>query len=167
MAPFLFPQSFAANYFSTMNFNNLVIWFRSSIQSLLEIFLISLPILIWLVSLRSIGDGHTLSWKSPVTTFFALSLWITVLRDGLRAFHRDTETGDRFQREIVTLYALAGVVLTTVLLAMSVASSVQPDRYILSFHTAFNKIMVVGGGLSAWFIKSILIQRREYQAYYS
>lgn len=150
-----------------MGSKNFTIWFRSSTQALLEISLMLLPIIIWGIALHSIGKGSSLNLKNPVTTFFALSLWLSTLRDGLKTFNRDSEEGDRFQREIITIYSLIGVILTSVLLTLSVAHSAESERYILSFHSTYNTIMICAGAASAWLIKTILIQRKDYGTYYS
>lgn len=149
-----------------MNWENIRVGYRSSVQAFLEIFMVVLPLLIWMISLRSIGHADTLTLKSPATSFLALSLWLCILRDGLKAFNRDNE-GDRFQREIVTLCALGGVILCVVLLTMSVGNSVDPQRYILSFHASFNLLMICAGAVMAWFIKAVLIQRKDYNVYFS
>lgn len=149
-----------------MNWGNLRVGYRSSVQAFIEIFMITLPLLIWMISLRSMGHADALTLKSPATTFLALSLWLCILRDGLKAFNRDNE-GDRFQREIVTLSALMGVILCAVLLTMAVENSVDPQRYILSFHSSFNLFMICAGGTLAWLVKAVLIQRKDYNVYFS
>lgn len=135
-------------------------------QALVELFLLSLPIVVWLISLHSIGEGNRLNFNSPAVNFLGLSIWLATLRDGLKAFHRETEASDRFQKEIITLTASVGVVLASILLAMSVTNSVQPERYILSFHSEFSELLIFSGASLCWFTKTVLIQRREYQAYY-
>lgn len=142
------------------------IWFRPTIQALLEILLMSLPILIWLAVLQSIGSGSNLTWKSPATCFFALSLWLSVTRDTQKAFHREGNDSDKFFREISTAYSLIGVVITAIMLAMSVANSAAPDRYILNFHALHTQVIFYAGCVSALTTKTILIQRKDYKFYF-
>lgn len=85
-----------------MRWENIRVGYRSSVQAFLEIFMVVLSLLIWMSSLRSIGQADTLTLKSPTTSFLAPSLWLCILRGELKAFNRDNE-GDLFQRDIVAL----------------------------------------------------------------
>lgn len=137
---------------------------KSLLWACYETALAVLPVLVWGVTLFSIGQD-TQIWKLPAWSFLSVSIFVTILRDGLRAFHRETAKDDKLSRDVIVSLSLVGVVLSSVLLVLSVLHSQNLFPFLSPFFYDAVYTLLIGGLIFLFVVKSILFQRTEYGRY--
>ncbi len=135
----------------------------SMIQASYEVAFVLLPILVWVLVLLSLGKAQDIE-ALAAWPFASLSLFSAMLRDGISAFHQDT-TKDKEQKDLIVVFALIGVVLSTVLLTLAVLKSSGQIIYLWSFFYETVRAFVAVGALLLFMTKAILIQRKGYGRY--
>lgn len=138
---------------------------RSILWSSYEVGFVLLPALVWALTLFSLGKtGHDL-WGLPAWSFISVSVYGAILRDSLKAFHRHENPRDRQDRELAVILALSGLVLSSILLALSVlkAQGYLPLLWPVFYDFVF---LVLSFGVALLFIvKAIMVQRVEFGRY--
>nr|WP_179210252.1 hypothetical protein [Crenothrix polyspora] len=137
---------------------------KSVLWASYETALAVLPVLVWGITLFSIGqDGEI--WKLPAWSFLSVSIFVTILRDGLKAFHRESAKEDKLSRDVIVSFSLVGVVLSSVLLVLSVLHSQKLLPFLWPFFYEAVYSLLFGGLVFLFVVKSILFQRTEYGRY--
>jgi len=133
------------------------------IQASYEVAFVLLPVLVWILVLLSLGKSQDVKTLAA-WPFASLSLFSAMLRDGISAFHQDT-TKDKEQRDLIVVFALIGVILSTVLLTLAVMKSTGQVTYLWSFFYETVWTFVAISALLLFVTKAILIQRKSYGRY--
>ncbi|MGZ5009923.1 MAG: hypothetical protein ACXV74_03065 [Methylobacter sp.] len=151
-----------------MNDPQLVSKFQSVQKSLLwacyETLLATLPIWVWGITLYSTGQDDLLL-KLPAWSFLSVSIFVTILRDGLQAFHREAIKDDELSRHIIVIFSLVGLVLSSVLLVLSILHAQKSISFLVPFFYEFVFTLLVAGLVFQLIIKFILVRRTKYGYY--
>ena len=136
----------------------------SVVHAIYEVAFVLLPVLVWIVILFSLDEPVEQITSLPVIPFATLALFSSMLRDGITAFHQDTQKDARGRDFLVTV-ALIGVTLSTVLLTLSVLTSKGHLAFLQRVFHHFTWPLFIAGLLFLFVTKSVLIQRRKYGRY--
>ncbi|MDP1774519.1 MAG: hypothetical protein Q8L15_19805 [Methylobacter sp.] len=137
---------------------------KSLLWASYETLLAILPILVWGFTLFSIGQDGQLR-ELPAWSFLSVSIFVTILRDGLKAFHRETVKQDKLDQHITVSFSLIGVVLSSVLLVLSVLHSQKLIPFLEPFFYEAVLALIGTGLIFLFIVKFILVQRAEYGHY--
>lgn len=137
---------------------------KSLLWACYETIFAALPILVWSITLFSIGQDDQML-TLPAWSFFSVSIFVTILRDGLKAFHRETVKDDQLNRHITVSFSLIGVVLSSVLLVLSVLHSQKLISFLEPFFYETVDTLLIVGLIFLLTVKFILVQRTEYGNY--
>jgi hypothetical protein len=133
---------------------------KSVIWAFCETGLTVIPILVWGVTLLSIGQDAQI-WKLPAWSFLSVSIFVIVLRDGLKAFHREADKQDKFSQDIIVSLSVLGMVIGSVLLTLAVLYSQQQIQEPWKFFYHATYVLLLVSLVLLFFVKSISFQRAE------
>ena len=103
----------------------------ASTRGVYEVAFVLLPVIVWSIALISVGSadqiGELAAWP-----FAALALYSSTLRDGIKAYKRES-LDDKRTSGLLVVVALFGVVISSVLLTLAVLKSAGQIDYLFSF----------------------------------
>jgi hypothetical protein len=133
-----------------------------ALRSIYEVALVMLPAATWIVVIYSTGGAQADIQKLPAWPFAALSLFSSMLRDGISAFDR-TSGNDGQERDLIVVASLIGMVISTVLLTLSALQSSGTLLNLVSFFYQIVNVMVALGAVLLLGTKFSLFKQRYYK----
>lgn len=134
---------------------------HSITAGLYEVSFILVPILVYLLILFSLGKDWDSIRKLSEWPFASVMLFTQTLRDTLEAMKDGGDEG--IDKNNVVLFSVIGIIASTALLAVSIASQGTPSPCLIvgrDFETLQFTVLPVAG-CSAWLMRSFLIYRRS------